>query len=175
MGNEKMDKLKLEPTAACVMKWAMKLYKNGIVLKFINQLDLSTGENLFAKCNADCKWHEEVILNRKFFIKQLIEQRLSAAESKYQIVIPAAGKSPLSLELLERNHSKIHRIFEIDISGMEDKKILYDRICPDISNKLLCLTADIVSPNIANMLDKLEIGYLIGVLEYIMSKCIVIC
>jgi hypothetical protein len=154
-----MDKLMLEPTAACVMKWAMKLYRDGIVLQFMNQLDLSSGENFFAKCNGACNWYEEVILNRKFLIKHLIEQRLAAAESEYQLVFPAAGKSPLALELLERNNSKINCIFEIDISGMEEKKKLYDRICPDNSKKIICITADITSPNIASMLNKLEIGY----------------
>lgn len=101
----------LEPTAVCVMKWAMKLYRDGIVLQFMNQLDLSTGENFFAKCNGACNWYEEVILNRKFLINHLIEQRLAAAESEYQLVFPAAGKSPLALELLERNNMHNSRYY----------------------------------------------------------------
>jgi hypothetical protein len=83
-----------------------------------------------------------------------MEMRLDADESECQLVFPAAGKSPLALELLERNHSKINRIFEIDISGMEEKKKLYDRICPDNSKKIICITADITSPNIASLLNK---------------------
>ena len=149
----------LEPTAACVIKWATKLYNNGIVLKFINQIDLSSGENLFAKCNSICMWYEEVILNRKYFMKQLIEQQLASAESECQIVFLAAGKSPLALEILIKNYAKIHFIFEIDVSGMSEKKKLYDKVCPIFSKKLKCITADITSINIVNILDTLEIGY----------------
>ncbi len=120
---------------------------------------MSSGEGLFAKCNAVCKWYEEVILNRKHFIKQLIEQQLAAAESEYQLVFLAAGKSPLALEMLVKIYSKIHLIFEIDISGMDEKKKLYDKVCPNFSNKLKCITADIASINIASMMNRLEIGY----------------
>jgi O-methyltransferase involved in polyketide biosynthesis len=154
-----IHKLKLEPTAALVMKWAMKLYTNNeIVLQFMNQLDLSSGEDLFAKCDAICNWYEEVILNRKHCIKQLIERQLVATECEYQLVFLAAGKSPLAIEVLMKNYSKVHLIFEIDISGMDEKKKLYDEVCPNFSNKLKCITADI-STNIVTMLDKLEIGY----------------
>jgi hypothetical protein len=154
-----MDKVKLEPTAALVMKWAMKSYTNEIVLQFINQLDLSSGEELFAKCRAVCKWYEEVIQNRKCFIKQLIEQQLAATESEYQLIFLAAGKSPLAIEMLIKNYSKIRLIFETDMYGMGEKKKLYDKVCSDFSNKLKCITADIASTNVVTMLDKLEIGY----------------
>ena len=154
-----MDKLKLEPTATCVIKWATKLYSDDMVLKFINQLDLSSGENLFTKLDSICMWYEEVILDRKYFIKQYIEKELATTENEYQIVFLAAGKSPLAIEILIKNYSKIHFIFEIDISGMDEKKKLYDKICPIFSKKLKCITADITSTNIVDMLDKLEIGY----------------
>lgn len=153
-----MDKLKLEPTTAIVMKWATKLYDNGIVLEFINQLDLSSGEDLFARCNSICTWYDEVILNRKYFVKQLIEQELATTEN-CQLVFLAAGKSPLAIEILIKNYSNIHSIFEIDISGMDEKKKLYDKVCPSFSNKLKCITAEITSTDVANMLNKLDIGY----------------
>ncbi len=154
-----MDKLKLEPTSALVMQWALKLYNEETVLQFINQLDLSSGRNLFAKCNAVCNWYEEVILNRKYFIKHLIEQQLVATKCEYQLVFLAAGKSPLALEILLKEYSKIRLVFEIDVSGMIEKKKLYDKVCPIFSNKLKCITADIASTNIENILNKLEIGY----------------
>jgi O-methyltransferase involved in polyketide biosynthesis len=154
-----MDKIKLEPTAALVMKWAMKLCSDRIVLQFIDLLDLSSGENLFAKCNAVCKWYEEVILNRKYFIKQLIDQQLAAAESECQLVFLASGKSPLALEMIVKNYSKIHLIFEVDISGMDEKKKLYDKVCPGFSDKLKCITADVASINVSNILEKLDIRY----------------
>ena len=62
-----MDRLRLEPTAALVMQWSLKLYKEEPVLRFINQLDLSSGKNLYDKCHSVCDWYDEVILNRKSF------------------------------------------------------------------------------------------------------------
>lgn len=154
-----MDKLKLEPTAALVMQWASKLYNEETVLRFINQLDLSSGKDLFTKCNAVCSWYDEVILNRKYFIRHLIEQQLEIAECENQLVFLAAGKSPLALELLAKNYYKINLIFEIDLSGMIEKKKLYDKVNPKFSNKVRCITADIVSADLVNILNKLEIGY----------------
>ncbi len=215
-----MDKIKLYPTAALVMLWALKLYNKGsegseklailpseivfdehfkskinydasqqlltfkgvmsekerdgllrlsqdvsykktidvlfrrsqAILNFINQLDLSSGKDLYDKCNAICPWYEEVILNRKYFLKYLIEKHLSASRSECQLVFLAAGKSPLSLELLMKNFSKIYRILEIDLSGMDQKKGLYYRVSPELAEKVKCITGDITSPDIAGVL-----------------------
>ncbi len=153
------DKLRLEPTAALVMQWALKLYTEDTVLQYVNQLDLSSGEALLKECNSVCDWYEEVILNRKSFIKHLIEQELSAAKQEFQLIFLAAGKSPLPVELLYKNPHKIHRIFEVDLSGMEDKKRLYLNVCPELTDKLRCVTADITSPDILSMLDMPINGY----------------
>lgn len=154
--------LKLEPTAALVMLWAIKLYKlynDEAIIQFINHLDMSSGEDLFAKCNAVCSWYEEVILNRKYFIKHLIEQQLNATERERQLILLAAGKSPLSLEILISNSSKVYRIFEIDVSQINEKKELYDMVSPEYSEKLKCITADITSSSILNILNKSENEY----------------
>ncbi len=93
---QKDNKLKLETTAALVMKWALPLYQKSPAIEFVNRLDLSSGTELYEKCRSVCDWYDEVILNRKSFIKHLIEQRLTGDERKYQLIILAAGKSPMA-------------------------------------------------------------------------------
>ena len=156
---EDMDKLRLEPTAALVMQWALRLYNEEAILQFLNQLDLSSGKTLFDKCHCVCNWYDEIILNRKSFIKHLIEQKLCAAEQEYQLVFLASGRSPLPIEILLSYSSKVYRIFEVDISGIEEKKKLCLELFPEFLEKLKCVNADITSPSILGILDRAEIGY----------------
>lgn len=153
-------KLRLQPTGALVILWSLPLYARGppSVRKFVEMLDLSSGEDLFRRCNAICSWYDEVILNRKHFIKSLVESLLDEfGEGKgAQIVILAAGKSPLALELLVESSSRIAQIFEVDLAGIEEKKQLYSGLAPDIAPnialKLRCLTADVTSDELLDQL-----------------------
>ncbi|MFO8143335.1 MAG: class I SAM-dependent methyltransferase [Dehalococcoidales bacterium] len=154
-----MKKLRLEPTAALVMKWAWKLYNEGPARKYVNRLDLSSGDKLLKECNSVCDWYEEVILNRKSFIKYLIEQELRNTCEKFQLIFLASGKSPLPLEIVFENPARIHRVFEVDTSGMEDKKRLYLNLFPELADKLQCLTADITSPDIIKAIGQQRGGY----------------
>ena len=154
-----MDKLRLEPTAALVMQWALRLYNEEAILRFVSRLDLSSGKTIFDKCHSVCNWYDEIILNRKSFIKHLIEQELCAAKQEYQLVFLAGGKSPLPIEILFRYSSKVYRIFEIDVSGMEEKNSLYLELFPESLEKLKCINADIASPDILDVLNRTEIGY----------------
>ena len=154
-----MDKLRLEPTAALVMQWALRLYTEEPILRFVSRLDLSSGKTIFDKCHSVCNWYDEIILNRKSFIKHLIEQELCAAKQEYQLVFLADGKSPLPIEILFRYPSKVYRIFEIDVSGMEEKNRLYLELFPESLEKLKCINADIASPDILDVLNRTEIGY----------------
>jgi len=141
-----MDKLKLEPTAALVMAWALPLYEKGPVGEFVRQLDLSSGADLFCRCQAACDWYGEVILNRKHFIRHQIAEHLRALDWS-QVVLLAAGKSPLGLELLQRS-SQISRVFEVDLAGMAEKETLYKRTAPEVADRLRCITADIASESL---------------------------
>lgn len=154
-----MDKLRLEPTAALVMQWALRLYNEEAILRFVSRLDLSSGKTIFDKCHSVCNWYDEIILNRKSFIKHLIEQELCAAKQEYQLVFLAGGKSPLPIEILFRYSPKVYRIFEIDVSGMEEKNRLYLELFPEYLEKLKCINADIASPDILDVLNRTEIGY----------------
>ena len=151
---DKPNKLRLHPTAALVILWSLPLYAGGLapVREFVEMLDLSSGEDLVRRCDAICDWYGEVILNRKHFIKSLVEKLLAESENRVgkemQIVILAAGKSPLALELLIEASSRIARIFEVDLAGIEEKMKLYSRLAPDIALKLRCLTADVTSDDL---------------------------
>ena len=157
--SQNIGKLQLEPTAALVMQWALKLYNEEATLRFINRLDLSSGDNLYRKCNSACEWYEEVILNRKGFIKYLIERELSTAKQEYQLVILAAGKSPLTIEILSKHSAKLHSILEVDIAGMEEKKNLYLELFPEFQGKLECINANIISSDIQEVIGSLNIRY----------------
>jgi len=141
-----MDKLKPEPTAALVMAWALPLYESGPVGEFVRQLDLSSGADLLCRCQAACNWYGEVILNRKCFIRHLILEHLKAG-GPVQVVLLAAGKSPLGLELL-LSSSGISRVFEVDIAGMAEKEALYKKTAPEVADRLRCITADIASESL---------------------------
>jgi O-methyltransferase involved in polyketide biosynthesis len=145
--------LSLEPTASLVMRWALPLYEKSPARIFVRQLDLSSGEELYSRCDAICPWYEEVIQNRKSFIKKIIERRLDICGT-CQLVVLAAGQSPLSLELALERPSQISQAFEVDISGMEEKARLYAETFPKHQRKLQCLTGDITSEGLLPLLEK---------------------
>jgi len=147
------EKLYLSPTAALVMQWASSLYKEGAAREFMANLDLSSADRLVSMCNRICPWYSEVIVNRKFFIKKLINDRMRSYPDS-QVVYLGAGLSPLAIEVLEgRNHNSGH-FFEIDIHSMESKKKLYEKVVPDISQDISCYHADITSGIFLNLLAK---------------------
>jgi O-methyltransferase involved in polyketide biosynthesis len=156
-GNNKRI-LKLSDTAALVMSWSMPLYKQGLARSYIDCLDLSAGDALLMSCNEVCPWYDKVILDRKHFVRCLVENVLrSSNEGPWQIVIPAAGVSPLSLELLAGNSTNIASIFEIDLSEMEEKNALYRSIAPALHVKVRHITGDITAPTFIEVLK--NVGY----------------
>jgi O-methyltransferase involved in polyketide biosynthesis len=145
--------LRLTPTAALVMRWAMPIYERSPALRFIKRLDLSVGEQLYSACNAICPWYGEVIQNRKYFIKKIIERQLDI-QNPSQLLVLAAGQSPLALELALERPSQIGRAFEADASGMEGKARLYDETFPEAQGKLQCLAGDITSEGLLPLLER---------------------
>lgn len=176
------EKLSLQPTASLVILWSLPLYakSSAPVRRFVEMLDLSSGEELLRRCDEICDWYGEVILNRKYFLKYLVVSLLAesegveeeeekewraeweerreemagekAAEGKVQIVILAAGKSPLALELLIENPARISKIFEVDLAGIEEKRRLYSMVAPDLVERLRCLTVDVASEDLLDRL-----------------------
>jgi O-methyltransferase involved in polyketide biosynthesis len=150
-----MNKLKLEPASALAIKWGWRAYNKTLLRNFIDHLDLSSANELYNKCHSICDWYEEAVINKKFFIGQYIKEILSQSENEHLVVILAAGKDPLGLSILIENSDKVDRILEIDLSGMDSKKELYDKLYTEYSDKIKCITADITSEAILQVLNKL--------------------
>ena len=146
--------LKLHPTASLVTLWSLPLYAGAgaQVREFLKILDLSSGEGLLRRCNDICDWYGEVILNRKHFIKRTAKGLIAGREGPVQIVILASGKSPLALELLVEEGSRISGVFEVDLAGMEEKARLYSRLLPPGAGMLRCLEADVAGSDLAKRL-----------------------
>jgi hypothetical protein len=132
----------LEPTAAMVMIWAKPIYGSGMASRLVESLDLSGGEELCRRGEASCAWYGEVIRNRKYFLPLLAGSYVKNMEL-CQVLVPAAGMSPISLELIEGYGEHIAGAFEMDVAGMEDKQRLYGQLCPGLRPGIECLTMDI--------------------------------
>lgn len=133
----------LEPTAALVMGWARDLYKTGCASRFCSRLDLSAGYRMKQECDSICPWYPEVMMNRKWFIRHLATEMLADSHDLCQVIILAAGKSPLALELLEIHPERIASVIETDIAWMEEKQEIYRSVAPGAAEKIRCLHADI--------------------------------
>jgi O-methyltransferase involved in polyketide biosynthesis len=141
--------MELDATAALVMAWASPLYEGGRVRDFFDELDLSKGEALLKRCEEVCPWYGEVILNRKHLISRLVGRELARAPEPCRVVVPAAGMSPLALEVLEEYPDSVTDVVEIDISGMAEKHALYEQVAPDLAGRIACVRADITAPSLA--------------------------
>jgi len=95
------------------------------------------------ECETVCPWYGQVILNRKWCIRHFVDGFIARAGAPCQIIIPAAGKSPLALELLDTCSGNIASVIEIDIMGMEEKQALYAQAAPSYAGKIRCVAADL--------------------------------
>ncbi len=143
LSREMAGSLELEPTAALVMAWAKDLYREGSAARFYSRLDLSAGRRMKRECDSVCPWYPEVMMNRKWFIRHLASEAVSGARGSCQVVILAAGKSPLALELLDGHPEKIAAVIETDIAGMEEKQKIYGAVAPGAAKRIRCVQADI--------------------------------
>jgi len=143
LSREMEGSMELEPTAALVMAWAKDLYREGSAALFYSRLDLSAGRQMKRECDSVCPWYPEVMMNRKWFIRYLASQAVSGACGSCQVVILAAGKSPLALELLDGYPEKIASVIEIDIAGMEEKERIYGAVSSRAAKRIRCVQADI--------------------------------
>jgi len=138
---------RLEPTAALVMEWAKPLYQDGPAAGFYQCLDLSGGQGLLEQCRQVCPWYGEIILNRKFCITERIIAAALSVQEPCTVIIPAAGKSPMSLVLLDRCGDSIDNIREIDLHSMEEKQRIYKKAASGPARKIHCITGDITAPD----------------------------
>ena len=152
-------KMRLDHTAALVTSWAAPLYEHGPTAAFVGQLDLSKGHELLARCHDVCPWYGEVIRDRKHFLRHLIERELATRAERFQVVIPAAGVSPLALELLLSQPDRVTRVIEVDIAGTVEKHRLYSAVAPHLADRIACVAADITTAGFSARMLEVEGGY----------------
>jgi len=149
------DHTRLEPTAALVMLWSEKLYRTGSAARFYSRLNLSEGMQMLSECDRACPWYHEVTINRKWFIRHLAGRFIRSTGGPCQLILPAAGKSPLALELLDDCGNAIVSVIEIDIRGMDEKERLYREIVPEYAHRIDCVAADLFDlPGTMNAIGK---------------------
>jgi O-methyltransferase involved in polyketide biosynthesis len=130
-------------TAALVMLWASAYYeREPLIGAYIRKLDLSAGRQLLERYNSICPWYPEVIVNRKHFIKNTVEDLIKDDRKPTIIVNLGAGFSPLALELSPLLGENI-RFIEIDRSNMCQKHRLYAGLVHGQSRFISCIEADI--------------------------------
>lgn len=125
------------------MLWARDMYTTGSAGRFYSNLDLFGGERMKKECDEACPWYNQVTLNRKWMIHRLAGKYIEDAGGPCQVILPAAGKSPLALELLDDHDDSIVSVIEVDISGMDEKKRLYERAAPEFAGKISCVKSDL--------------------------------
>ena len=73
-----MAKISLSATSALVLLWTDKsLYSTKVVQSYLDMLDLSSGIDLFEKCNGIWPSYGSVINNRKWLIAKWSKEILS--------------------------------------------------------------------------------------------------
>jgi O-methyltransferase involved in polyketide biosynthesis len=156
---QQSEKMKLDHTAALVMLWAAPLYAQGPTATFVGQLDLANGQELLALCHDVCPWYGEVIRHRKHFLNRLIQKELASRVEPCQVVIPAAGVSPLALELLLLQGDRVTKVIEVDVAGMAEKRRLYSAVTPHLADRIACITADITTTGFSAAMLEAQGGY----------------
>ena len=150
-----MNKIKLDPKSALFLEWGSKFYKSEDLCKYLNHMDLSAAEEIKGEFNSICNFFDEAFINKEFLVENFIQKKLYETEQEHLIIVLAAGKSPLSLDLVQKYSEKINKVIEIDVSGMDEKKEIYYVHYPEFSDKIKCITADFTSTPILEFMNNL--------------------
>jgi hypothetical protein len=140
-----MNKIKLDPKVSLNIKWCEKVLDAGLFSDLNSNIDLANCDSLYNDCESVCDWYDDVVSGREFFSLNMIDDILSNSVEDFLLVILGAYNSPLSLQLLRKNYPQLDIIIEIDSKGMDKKKELYDTCFPEQSGMIKCITADINS------------------------------
>lgn len=134
-------------TSALVLLWGGKeAYKSKLAQKYLEQLNLSSGYELYNECSKIWEHYNEILRNRKFGVFNFVESILSE-DSDYQVVILAAGIAPLSLDIIERFPDA--KVFDIDIENMQMKKKLFHEVSEGrFNNSVQFIESDITNKDI---------------------------
>ncbi|MFM2206985.1 MAG: hypothetical protein RL213_960 [Bacteroidota bacterium] len=134
--------MKISSTSALVLKWSdTSVYKSAAAVSFLSGLDFSAADEILRRMDEESnRMHTEAVSNRKrFFWKETSDflEACAASGKTGQVVILAAGISPLSIDLADRFPGS--RVWDIDLYLMEEKAALVGEALPN----LRFITADI--------------------------------
>ncbi|HCD36472.1 MAG TPA: hypothetical protein DEQ23_05545 [Chlorobium sp.] len=131
----------ISDTSALVLLWCgEEIYQSDAVRQYAGMLDLSRGRELLARCHAVWEEYDRVIRYRKLCIAREAETILAGGHIR-QVVIPGAGYSMLGIELASRFAGL--KVFEIDSSGMREKRGMVERLAVASGSSLSCLEGDV--------------------------------
>lgn len=150
-----MQKIKLNPASALFMKIEAANSANAKTRRFVDYFDTSSADELNRTHAHHYPLLTEIVKNKFFSYKNYFEEHFKNCENEQLVVILSAGQTLLSLELLEKFNEKISLIVEIDISGMENKMMVYDLHYPEYAEKIKCITADIKTSPIIDLLNEI--------------------
>ncbi len=140
---ENENLLPVSDTAALVMLWASDYYDTKhLIDTYLMKLDLAAGQQLLERYNSICPWYSEVIINRKHFIKNMVEELIRGDAKRTIIVNLGAGFSPLALELSPLLNDRVSFI-EIDRTNMGHKLQHYSELVPETCRFISCIESDI--------------------------------
>lgn len=135
--------LHLSHTAALAILWGESVYRDRYARQYLKRLDLSEGQVLLESCNAVCPWYSEIIINRKFYIRKLLEQYYRRCNGSFQLIILAAGADPLSLEALDKFGDKIDKVFEVDINDYAARQYIMGDVAPELAKRINFVQSDV--------------------------------
>lgn len=145
--------LKLSSTSALVLIWAKdKCYQSQNAKDYLSLLDLSSGKKLYEECFKIWRFYDEVIINRKFGVLDLISRAIADDENISQIVIAGAGLDALGIEVIS-SYPHI-KVFELDIENMETKSEYVSKVEGILQSQISFSNADL--KNRFEVLDKLQ-------------------
>jgi hypothetical protein len=112
--------------------------------RYLASLDLGAARKIMRRCDRICPWYGEIIINRKYLIKYLAQRQLRVSSKPQRLIIPGAGKSPLSLELLtEAGKANLLEAVEVDTRGLAAKEKIIRKIAPEVARKIKFISGDI--------------------------------
>ncbi len=172
--------LKISSTSALVINWTdQHLYQGKKTKQYIEALDLSEGDVLLnALDKAQHFMHTQAISARKYFMLSKASAFLEDCHNKNtcgQVVIMAAGLSPLSASLAEQFPKS--RIYDLDLYSMEEKSGLLNNLFSNISfiktdlNNIAHWSAELIKNNFDYALPTLVIFE--GIVYYLEKEVLI--
>ena len=146
---------KISDSSALVLLWARDAYTTPPARRYMELLDMSSGEDLYQRCSVIFKDYDKVIEFRKWTVKKLVERAVSDND-RVQVIILGSGLAPLGLELQAtyRDTGKSLKIFEVDIENLPFKQELTAKVDLDANEQIAYITMDVTSPNLFTELER---------------------